>query len=193
MEFVVIFAKENPSLFAHKKVGAKTDVLTTLFANWNNPTYLWSYFEKHSKHLASWSDGSERIESAADKTFMEATELHLKIIRLASNYQNNPNGVKLGSMFRNLHDKDDDFVELRESKAYGLKDQNWLRVYAIRVDEDCYLVTGGMIKLTGPMKDMGKIGTNELKNLKTVKEFLIKNEITSKQSLIEYINGKGKK
>ncbi|NBW34801.1 MAG: hypothetical protein EBR30_07235, partial [Cytophagia bacterium] len=43
--------------------------------------------------------------------------------------------------------------ELTRSKAKGDQPKTWLRIYAIKLESNVYVVTGGAIKLTRSMQD----------------------------------------
>lgn len=188
MKFVVIFAEDNPVLFALKKVGS-TDVFTKIFKDWNNPSYLWNYIDKNKEDLGKrGNDEGELIDSAGEIIIGQAEQLNLKIYRLAKNYIDNTDGAKLDSLFKKLHTSDDDVMELRPSKAKGSDGPDWLRIYAIRIEANCYLITGGLIKFTDTMQG-SSYGKTELQVIKRVKDFLKSKNINTKQNLIDYING----
>jgi hypothetical protein len=73
-------------------------------------------------------------------------------------------------------------ASLQKSKARIRK--GWLRLYAIRLAENCYLVTGGAIKLTQDMKRAHL--QDELKKLELAKQFLRDNGIDFPEDLNSY-------
>ena len=72
----------------------------------------------------------------------------------------------------------------QKSKVRILK--GWLRVYAIRLAQNCYLITGGAIKLTQNMER--KHLQKELKKLDQARMFLRNNEIDYPEDLNTYQN-----
>lgn len=56
-----------------------------------------------------------------------------------------------------------------------------LRIYGIEIEDECFIVTGGAIKLTRKME--GTRFEVELRNLARVKAFLKAEGITDKQGL----------
>ncbi|MFA6770318.1 MAG: hypothetical protein WCR71_04010 [Bacteroidales bacterium] len=40
-----------------------------------------------------------------------------------------------------------------KNRGYGNKTKSWLRLYAIQISKECYIITGGAIKLTKAMQD----------------------------------------
>lgn len=53
-------------------------------------------------------------------------------------------GLKLTTFFRPLHNQEYKTKLLSKQKGR----ENVLRMYAIKIDEDCFVITGGAIKLT---------------------------------------------
>lgn len=64
--------------------------------------------------------------------------------------------------------------------------QGWLRLYAIRLGENCYIITGGAIKLTHHMRRDHLQA--ELKKLKLVQTFLQNNDINYPEDLNIYFH-----
>ncbi len=134
------------------------------FENWNNSTYLEEFFENNGADLKI--NVEEAIEQAQD----EADGFEADILAYAGGEI--PGENLDGYIFVPLHESDNYDVPLQQSKAYGTgRGKCLLRLYAIRLEPDCYLVTGGTIKLTRTMQE--RPHTNEeLERLKSVARFL---------------------
>lgn len=65
--------------------------------------------------------------------------------------------------------------------------QNRLRYYAIKLDDNCYLITGGAIKMTQKMSDHPDT-TKELNKLKIARAYLNKHDVFDQDSFYELIN-----
>ena len=79
---------------------------------------------------------------------------------------------------------------MTREKARNWKSQNhpsWVRVYAIRIETDIFVITGGAIKLTPLMQDREHTKV-ELDKLNRCKEFLKSNGIFDQDSFIDYVN-----
>ncbi len=88
-------------------------------------------------------------------------------------------GNDLQHLFKPLNNFEYTITAHQKSQARVRK--GWLRLYAIRLAKNCYLVTGGAIKLTLEMKrDHLEI---ELKKLEQAKQFLLKNGIVYPEDL----------
>lgn len=64
--------------------------------------------------------------------------------------------------------------------------QNRLRYYAIKLDENCFVITGGAIKMSQKMDDH-PCTKNELKKLKKAKEYLNENGVFDSDSFYELL------
>jgi len=69
--------------------------------------------------------------------------------------------------------------------------QHCLRLYAIRIDEDTFVITGGAIKL--PLHHLMEDREHtriELQKIKRVQDYLKANQITDEDSFFEFLNNK---
>jgi hypothetical protein len=68
-----------------------------------------------------------------------------------------------------------------------VRHSSWLRIYAIKLCDGVYVITGGAIKLTATMQEKAHTLT-ELKNMEKVRNTLLKENIIDDNSFIEYLN-----
>lgn len=61
------------------------------------------------------------------------------------------------------------------NKAKGLNKPSWLRIYAIRLDANLFVVSGGAIKLTETMNERAHL-IQELRKLELTKAYLLDEE-----------------
>ena len=61
---------------------------------------------------------------------------------------------------------------------------SWLRIYAIKLDEGTYLVTGGAIKLTHLMAEREHT-LNELRKMEMVRNYLLDNGVRDADGIKE--------
>ena len=106
------------------------------------PNVLNDFFEQNEQDITI------TIEEAISKVNSEALFLRKKLIELATKTPN-----QLTQLFKNLYNNETTTPELSRQKA----PKRWLRLYAIRIDKDNYVITGGTIKL-----DSGAIAFNNL-------------------------------
>lgn len=137
MEIVHTFVQ---GLYAFKYSDEAFDELERLLDEWNNIEMLRKFFEENSKDLKYFQ---LEVDDAIIETRKEATGLRKKLIALSS--EENPD---LDSIFVNLDDNEWRIIELAKQKSK----RRWLRLYALRIDTNTYVITGGAIKLTHEMK-----------------------------------------
>ena len=80
------------------------------------------------------------------------------------------------------------FLGKEKAKLKRIKrHSSWLRIYAIRLSEGVYVITGGAIKLTLKMEEREHT-RQELVKLEQVREFLLSENIIDDDSFVEYMN-----
>jgi hypothetical protein len=117
--------------------------------------------------LSLWQDP----ETAANALMDEAVELLGLLVRLAK--RRSISGI-LQYVFKPLNNFETNITVLQLSKASSkTKTQNnpKLRVYAVRIGQNTYVVTGGAIKLTDRMEDRPHT-VRQLQRLKMVRDWL---------------------
>ena len=62
---------------------------------------------------------------------------------------------------------------------------SWLRIYAIRIEPNVYIVTGGAIKLTATMQEREHT-QKELDKLNTCRDFLKQNGVFDQDSFVDF-------
>jgi hypothetical protein len=182
MKIVDIFAVVENSLYAVRFGNKAHDEFKNLFDNWQDVEYLEQFFEENKKDLEEGFYKHVSIEDAILRTTIEASKFEQKIRKSAVNSICSPdeNDTLEKVIFKSLH-KDIFNNDYIESKAYGVKNKSWLRVYAIRLTDNVYFVSGGGIKLT---KDMTPVHLKEeLKKLKATTQYLKENFIIDDDDL----------
>ena len=93
-----------------------------------------------------------------------------------------------------LHESGEDYLEavlmLQKEKArlkrkYG--HSSWLRLYAIKLIQGNYIITGGAIKLTATMQEREHT-RQELVKIDKVRRYLLEEGIIDDEGFIEYIS-----
>jgi len=169
MEIVRIFETPNQGLFSIKYEKNQTDEFDRLFDSWQDVEYLEKFFNNNKNDLTSGFFGSISIEDAVMQTINDAKELQKQLLEIKDSNELHP--IFLNSYFKpldNLRYKPDD---LERYKAYGVINKSWIRLYAIRVPNDFFVVTGGTIKLTRAMRERTHTQT-ELDRLNSCRDFL---------------------
>lgn len=172
MKIVNIFAIVKGSLLSVQFDGMSSDEFALLFDNWNDVEYLEQFFEDNKADLQSGFYGKISVEEAVSRTIEEAEALEEYIRNVAKTGCSDPDENRLDLTFHKLSEKDYSILLLK-SKAYGLHNHSWLRIYAIRIAENLYVVCGGGIKLTETMNERKHL-LKELEKLEATKQYLKK-------------------
>ncbi len=149
MEIVRIFAD---CLYAVRYDSEEADEFERLFDQWQDIEYLENFFENNKQDLQHGFYGTFSIEEAVKATREEARRLQQDFRRMARKTATEQNRG-LDTLFKPLDNNQYRLIELMKSKAKGNRNRSWLRIYAIKVDANLYVVTGGAIKLTATMKE----------------------------------------
>ncbi|MCD6090056.1 MAG: hypothetical protein J7J72_01020 [Bacteroidales bacterium] len=173
------------SLYAIKYKDKEYNEFSRLFEDWSDIEFLESFFEEHKQDLQSGFYKNISIEDAVEQTLIEADGLEQLIKKIAvkgksDDYQN------LQTLFKPLNNRDEyPIPDYQKTKVYGSARNSWLRMYAIRIESNTFVITGGAIKLTRTMNERTHL-LEELEKLKSVKQALIEEGIIDSDSLIEF-------
>lgn len=169
-------------LWAVKTQGKDVDELTLLFRNWTNGEYLLDFFMQNFEDLKS-NFHIERLDEAVNDTFEDAEALQEMVLDI-------PYTEQLDDLFRPLDITDTRARELSREKARNWdrdRHASWLRIYAIRLEPNVYVVTGGAIKLTRTMQEREHTA-EELQKLNHCKDYLKSNGVFDQDSFVELSN-----
>lgn len=179
MKIKIIFAD---LLYAFQYKGEANNELQRLFLDWNDNEFLFNFFEDNSADLQSGFYGSISVEDAVLNTIKEV-QLFEEII---FNNRNNKK-FKFHQLFENNFNKTESpFKELIPKKTYGPYRKSWLRLYAVELSKDCYIITGGAIKLTDKMSQR-KHTIKERDKMNMCLQYLKENGINDNKGITETI------
>lgn len=181
MEFVRIF-EDSDHLWAVQSPEKDADELTLLFRNWTNGEYLLDFFMDNIDDLKSYFH-IERIDEAINDTFEDAEALQELVLEI-------PFTDNLDELFMPLDLSDNRSREITREKARNWdrsRHASWLRIYAIRLEPNVYVVTGGAIKLTRTMQEREHT-LIELNKLDQCKNFLKANGVFDRDSFVGLTN-----
>lgn len=141
-----------------------------LFDFWNDPKRLRGFFEEHETDLNEAYWNGITIDEAIEKTRIEAKELE----RILLEYAEAGKTIRLKNLsmiFKPLSDgKIEKKFEKDKVKVDGKK--TWLRLYAIRIEANFFVVCGGAIKLRKTLNDRDYL-LQELDKLEITRNYLI--------------------
>lgn len=188
MEIVDIFAVVKNKLLSVQFEPNDCDEFTLAFRNWSNTEYLEEFFENNKNDLQSGFYGNISVEEAIFSTIDEATIFEATIRRVAKIGKFKTQSSLQDLVFYPLHKNDQNF-KLQETRAYGTGNKSWLRVFAVRISPECFVVSGSAIKLTDAMGDKEHTEI-ELTKLKITAVYLKKNGLLEEDDFgyIDIIN-----
>ena len=171
MEIVRIF--EGHKLYSFQYNGEELNEYHRLIDLWTDTSYLFEYTHRNLKYIES--DEYDFI----NKVRLQASELEEIITDYCHNKHKN-----LDSFFRPLRNKDSiDKVVLTKEKGK----KSFLRIYAIKIDSNKYVITGGAIKLTRLMEEHPDT-KRELLKLEKCRVYLTEKGVFDCDSFDEYYN-----
>lgn len=188
MEIDAIFAIVKNKLLSVQFEPNDCDEFTLAFRNWNDTAYLEDFFESNKNDLQSGFYGKISVEEAIFSTIEEAAVFEEKIRRVAKIGKFKTQNSLQDLVFYPLH-KNDQTYRLQETRAYGTENKSWLRVFAVRISPECFVVSGSAIKLTEAMGDKDHT-TIELTKLKITAAYLKNNGLLDEEDFgyIDIIN-----
>ena len=176
MEIDIIKIKD-PYIYSVKYEGKEQDEFHRLFDEWNDIDYVLGFMERNSQYLKAdvWKKVHEP-ESAASQVFEEAEELEILFDKL---YNNTKAGDEndFDSYFKCLDGQYKFEIQYVPMKAYGTERPSFLRLYAIKIDKNTYLITGGGIKLSDSIQNSPGIKDHVLQEIEIVRRWLRSNDI----------------
>ena len=178
MKIAPIFGKK---LYAFKYPEEDKDEFARLFELWNDSEYLEEFFEINKSDLQSGYWRNRSVEDAIFDTIDYAQDFEDILIKLSDESESSQKDG-LESIFSPLSNSQYKIQILDKSKAK----ENWLRIYALRVERDIYIITGGAIKLTRTMQE--RVHTEkELHKIDKCRRFLLDLGIIDSDGLIEEV------
>ena len=168
-------------LWAVRDMEKPKNELALLFDSWNDIGFLMDFFMENLDDLKQFFH-IQRISDAIDDTMDDAEELQRLILDI-------PYTENLDELFTPLGSADLTIRELTREKARNwdrIGHASWLRVYAIRLEKNVFVVTGGAIKLTRSMQERPHT-QEQLDKLNSCRQYLLDNGVFDADSFISLI------
>ena len=170
----------NGHLWAVVYEGDEVDILTKTLSDWIDPDFLRLFFTDNRCDLEKYFRITN-IDNAIYDTIADASSLACLILDLSPE-------ANLNELFRPLENYRMSEMLLSREKAKGKRISghvSWLRLYAIKLEDNIFLITGGAIKLTRLMIERHHT-LEQLERMERVRNFLIENSIIDKDSIRDY-------
>jgi hypothetical protein len=172
MKIIDIFA--NGKLYAFKYNGETDHELERLLNLWNDTNYLHTFIKTHNKDISNYKAPYKVFNEILDN----ANDIEDILIEIAED-----DDRQFEEFFKPLHNQEYKVVQLSMQKGR----KNYLRLYALKIDENCFVITGGAIKFTHLMKERPHT-LIELNKINKCKDFLKSNNVFDNDSFYEFIN-----
>ncbi len=160
-----------------------SNVFKQLFDLWNDTQYLQNFFISHQKDLLDPIWKGIAINDAIDQVLDEAEDFELELKYIETKHPGYEN-TNLDEVFEHLHKNE--FIHKRRNaahrKARPYMANSMLRIYAIRLDDGCFIITGGGIKLTDRMQETEL--EKEIPKLERLQDYLKTEGISSREGLL---------
>lgn len=182
--YIMTFDKilDNNSLWAVRYDGAADNALQMLFEQWSNPEWLVDFFLANMADLKSYFKITD-INQAIYDTIDDSQRIQCLILDISPD-------ADLDRLFRPLENSRTSEMLLGKEKA-RIKDRprhvSWLRLYAIKLEPGCYIITGGAIKLTHTMQEREHT-LAELVKMEQVRNYLIANKAIDTDGFVDFLS-----
>lgn len=183
MKIVSIFVGKNgcDGLWSIHLDNEPQNEFRRFFNQVNNLEWLHQFFNENKTDLLAGFFGKPTIHEAALRTLEEVEQIE-ELLYSYTEQGFNKKGACLQHLFKPLNNFEYAITLHQQCKARVHK--GWLRLYAVRLAPNCYLVTGGSIKLTLHMKRPHLL--QQISKLDVTKTWLRSNSIDYPEDLNIY-------
>jgi hypothetical protein len=158
-----------------------------VFREWHDVDYLVKFFTDHKDEVntAFWKEAGlnpDDLDKSVNRVINEAESLETYIRQLVDNCTK---GLKpdFDAYFHLLGGKYKCLWSLEPVKSYGTRRPSLLRLYAIRLGTNCYLVVYGGIKLGETIQNSPVLKDQVFHKIDSVLSFLKANGITGSEDI----------
>ena len=168
MIIIDIFAKK---LYAIRYNNDELDVYNKLIENWTDVQFVREFVKKHQKDIAE-----KNLNKVIKDIISDAEDIDDLLYELSNSKNEN-----IGHFFAPLFNSEYQ-VQLLSRQKGRVHKKSYTRIYGIKIESNCFVITGGAIKFTRFMQD--RHHTNqELININKVKDYLNDKGVIDKDTL----------
>lgn len=173
MKIVDIFAHR---LWSFHYAGEEDNEYDRMMKLWNDTEHIYEFLKVNQNDIPK----TKSIQKIVFEILDDAIELDEKLIEITSS-----NDKKLKHFFQALNNQE------YKAKILSLQKgrESLLRMYAIKIDDDTYVITGGTIKL--PLHHLMEDREHtriELEKLTFAKDYLKSKQVFDEESFFEFLN-----
>ncbi len=192
MKIVGIFVNEvtNEGIHCIHYDNEELNEWDRLLSLWRDDTaYVTNYCADNTSYFSSPYYVNDSIQKIINRIRKEAEQLEDYIYNLTAESFTYEKTTQLQTIFKPLHNKEISLPLLQTTKFRYEDSFNFprpmLRIYALRVAENTFIITGGAIKLTHLMVEHEDT-LRELEKINSVRDYLLSNGIKDDENLIYY-------
>ncbi|MCF8428543.1 MAG: hypothetical protein K9G64_00315 [Bacteroidia bacterium] len=171
MKIVRIFAD---TLFAFHFNEEEINELQRLLTLWSDTAYLYKFVMENKSDIPK----DLTVRSLVFQLIDNANEIDDTLNKISSDPERS-----LEEFFKPLDNQEYYLVELSKQKAR----KNYLRLFAIKIDTNCFVITGGAIKFHHLNKDRPHT-QKEMKKIDRCRDYLKDNNVFDADSCYEFLN-----
>ncbi len=170
MDIIEIF---HGYLYSIKYEDESEDEYHRIFNEWNDKEYLLSFFKANVRYLDNeiWGSLKNEPEASAASVIDDANVLEKYIKTICENSENS-NKPDLDEYFHPLEGKYCYVWNMIPMKAYGRKRHTFIRIYAIKMATNIYLIVYGGLKLGKSIQDSPCLKDSVIKKIDIVMRYL---------------------
>lgn len=172
---------DDGRLWAVRYDGEGDNAFYILFDKWDDVVWLRQFFRDNWDDLSAYFKVTD-INQAIEDTIEDSDQLQCLMLDLQPD-------SNLESLFHSLENFRISEMMLGKEKAKlkrTVRHSSWFRIYAIKLSQGVYVITGGAIKLTLKMEERNHTKA-ELAKLDKVRRFLLNEDIIDDDSFIDYV------
>lgn len=172
---------DDGRLWAVRYDGEGDNAFYILFDKWDDVVWLRQFFRDNWDDLSAYFKVTD-INQAIEDTIEDSDQLQCLMLDLQPD-------SNLESLFHSLENFRISEMMLGKEKAKlkrTVRHSSWFRIYAIKLSQGVYVITGGAIKLTLKMEERNHTKA-ELAKLDKVRRFLLNEDIINDDSFIDYV------
>ena len=172
---------DDGRLWAVRYDGEGDNAFYILLDKWDDVVWLRQFFRDNWDDLSAYFKVTD-INQAIEDTIEDSDQLQCLMLDLQPD-------SNLESLFHSLENFRISEMMLGKEKAKlkrTVRHSSWFRIYAIKLSQGVYVITGGAIKLTLKMEERNHTKA-ELAKLDKVRRFLLNEDIIDDDSFIDYV------
>lgn len=173
---------DDGRLWAVRYDGEVDNALYITFDRWNDVNWLRTFFKNNLEDLTSYFKITD-VNQAIYDTLDDAERLQCLIMDISPD-------ANLDELFRHLEPSRMKEMVLGKEKAKvnnRRQHASWLRIYAIKLSDGIYIITGGAVKLTPTMQERQHT-LDELVKMEKVRNFLLSENIVDSEGFVDYFS-----